>query len=192
MNNQFQQQMSLIRQNNERKRLAELQSKYQTAPDYTNMSLRDELNTRYEIGEMNQLQQKYPPENQTSYGNATAKKLNDYISNYQYPKGNVKTGLIAPVNDMLRNYNTMKTMQLKESDPFFHCKANYEAASQGIYGTIVANTIDLGKEIWDNVVKHRPIEDSFRDYRANLRGQKGAWNNQSLQETCPTHHKYYK
>ena len=63
MNNQFQQQMSLIRQNNERKRLAELQSKYQTTPDYTNMSLRDELNTRYEIGEMNQLQQKYPPEN---------------------------------------------------------------------------------------------------------------------------------
>ncbi len=87
MNNQFQQQMSLIRQNNERKRLAELQSKYQTAPDYTNMSLRDELNTRYEIGEMNQLQQKYPPENNeyTLTNNAANNISSPNISNRIFP-----------------------------------------------------------------------------------------------------------
>lgn len=185
----FKQRMEELTKANEQKRLAQLQQQYTTPPDYTNMSLRDELKTRLELQEMNDLQKKY---GQQQYGDATAQKLDKYISGYEYPQGKVTTGLIAPINDMIRNYKTMKNMKLKESDPFFHCKANYEAASRGAYGTAVANVIDVGKELFDNIINKYPMEDSLRDYRANLRGQIGAWKGQTLQETCPTHHKYYK
>lgn len=185
----FKQRMEELTKANEQKRLAQLQQQYITPPDYTNMSLRDELKTRLELQEMDELQKKY---GQQQYGDATAQKLDKYISGYKYPQGKVTTGLIAPINDMIRNYKTMKNMKLKESDPFFHCKANYEAASRGAYGTAVANVIDVGKELFDNIINKYPIEDSLRDYRANLKGQIGAWKGQTLQEACPTHHKYYK
>lgn len=48
--------------------------------------------------------------------------------------GRVRTGLVAPIKDLSRNYFTMKEKQLDPSDHFFHCKANYEAASRGAYG----------------------------------------------------------
>ena len=46
---------------NERNRLSELQTKYNgvETPDYENMSLRDELQTRFDLDELNNLQQKY-------------------------------------------------------------------------------------------------------------------------------------
>lgn len=45
----------------ERNRLSELQTKYNgiKTPDYANMSLRDELQTRFDLDELNNLQQKY-------------------------------------------------------------------------------------------------------------------------------------
>ena len=46
---------------NERNRLSELQTKYNGVgtPDYENMSLRDELQTRFDLDELKNLQQKY-------------------------------------------------------------------------------------------------------------------------------------
>ena len=46
---------------NERNRLSELQTKYNGVgtPDYEDMSLRDELQTRFDLDELNNLQQKY-------------------------------------------------------------------------------------------------------------------------------------
>ena len=82
------------------------------------------------------------------YGDKTAKELDNYLKNYKPVLGKTRTGLAAPVKDMFRNYNTMKEMKLKESDPFFHCKANYEATKRsGVYGAGVANIIDAGKEM---------------------------------------------
>ncbi len=124
------------------------------------------------------------------YGDKTAKRLDAYLKGYTIPKGRVRTGLIAPFHDMQRNFNTMNQLQLKESDPFFHCKANYEAASRGLYGTSVAATIGYGKEIKD-ALKY-PITDGLRDLRANARGRHGARTGKTLQETCPTHHTKYK
>jgi len=127
------------------------------------------------------------------YGDKTAKKLDNYLSNYTMPKGTTRTGLAAPAKDMFRNYNTMKNMELKESDSFFHCKANYEATKRGgLYGAAIANVVDTGKEVKDILINKYPLSDSLRDYRANLRGQKGALQRKSLQETCPTHHTKYK
>ena len=91
---------------------------------------------------------------------------------------------------MQRNFNTMNQLQLKESDLFFHCKANYEAASRGLYGASVAATIGYAKEIKD-ALKY-PITDGLRDLRANARGRHGARTGKTIQETCPTHHTKYK
>jgi len=87
----------------------------------------------------------------------------------------------------------MRKMGLKESDTFFHCKANYEATKRGgLYGATVANVIDISKEVKDLLKNKYPVRDSLRDYRANFRGQKGALQGKSLRETCPTHHTKYK
>ena len=41
---------------------------------------------------------------------------------------------MAPAIDFARNYATMHTKGLKESDQFFHCKANYEATTEAKQG----------------------------------------------------------
>ena len=71
----------------ERNRLSELQTKYNgiKTPDYANMSLRDELQTRFDLDELKNLQQKYgvqqtqtlkpkitAPASQPSYGQQTS------------------------------------------------------------------------------------------------------------------------
>ncbi len=126
------------------------------------------------------------------YGDKTAKELDNYLKNYTLPKGKTATGLIAPVKDLKRNHDLMKKMRLKESDPFFHCKANYEAAMRGRYGSFVADKLGVAKEIWDIEVNKFPVKDTIRDLRANRRGRMGAKTGKSLKETCPTHHTKYK
>ena len=59
------------------------------------------------------------------YGDKTAKELDKYIKGYTLPKGRTRTGLIAPVKDLLRNYKTMKSKNLDPSDKFFHCKTSF-------------------------------------------------------------------
>ena len=71
----------------ERNRLSELQAKYNgiKTPDYANMSLRDELQTRFDLDELKNLEQKYgvqqtpvaqpqmtAPAPQSSYGQQTS------------------------------------------------------------------------------------------------------------------------
>ena len=48
-------------EDDERKNLAELQKKYsgKETPNYADMSLREELETRFDLNELNDLQQKY-------------------------------------------------------------------------------------------------------------------------------------
>ena len=70
------------------------------------------------------------------------------MKNYKPVLGKTRTGLAAPVKDLKRSHTLMKEMKLKESDLFFHCKANYEATKRsGVYGAGVANIIDAGKEM---------------------------------------------
>ena len=53
------------------------------------------------------------------YGNKTQKELDNYLIGYSMPTGRTRTGLAAPYHDLNRNFETMKQMKLKESDPFF-------------------------------------------------------------------------
>ena len=117
------------------------------------------------------------------------------MKNYKPVLGKTRTGLAAPVKDLKRSHTLMKEMKLKESNPFFHCKANYEATKRsGVYGVGVANIDKLGvvKEIWDIEVNKFPVSDTVRDLRANARGRAGAKAGKNLRETCPTHHTKYK
>ena len=114
------------------------------------------------------------------------------MKNYKPVLGKTRTGLVAPVKDLKRNHTLMKEMKLRESDPFFHCKANYEAATRGSYGSFVADKLGVVKEIWDIEVNKFPVSDTVRDLRANARGRAGAKAGKTLRETCPTHHTKYK
>ena len=53
----FQQQLDELKRAGNERRLRELQSKYQSPEtiDYSNMSLRDELQTRFDLDELNRL-----------------------------------------------------------------------------------------------------------------------------------------
>lgn len=105
------------------------------------------------------------------------------MKNYKPVLGKTGAGLAAPVKDLKCSHTLMKEMKLKESNPFFHCKANYEATKRsGVYGAGVANIIDAGKEMKDIFINKYPIADSVRDYRANLRGQRGALQGKTLEK----------
>lgn len=56
----FQRYMEEMKKINEKKRLAKLLEQYPNTPDFSNMSLHDELKTRFDLDELKQLQQKYP------------------------------------------------------------------------------------------------------------------------------------
>ena len=99
---------------------------------------------------------------------------------------------MAPIYDFVRNYQAMEDLKLKESDKFFHCKANYEAASRGAYGALIAGLISVGREITDELRKGDSWEDIWSDIKADERGISGGSQKKSLRETCPTHHKKYK
>ena len=99
---------------------------------------------------------------------------------------------MAPVIDFARNYATMHTKALKESDQFFHCKANYEATTRGKHGERTAKKLSNLRENFDRYVKGDTLESSLKDQRTNIRGRSGAKSGKSLKETCPTHHSKYK
>ena len=126
------------------------------------------------------------------YGDKTSKALDDYLKEYKLPTGTTRSGLVAPFKDLQRNYKIMKTMNLDPSDHFFHCKANYEAASRGRYGAAVAAGAGYLRELADTIIKRDSISAARSDLRANARGRAGAIAGKSLKATCPTHHTKYK
>lgn len=113
----------------------------------------------------------------SKYGDKTAAALDNYMKDYKIPTGKTRTGFVASYRSMKNNFDTMNKMKLKESDPFFHCKANYEATLRdGVVGGSVADVISDLKEAKDVFVTGYPIKDSLRDQHANLRGKLGALN----------------
>ena len=131
--------------------------------------------------------------NNPNWGSKTAEALNNYLLNMNnnYP-GKVNTGVFAPFKDMLRNYNEMRDLNLLESDNFFHCKANYEAAKRGAWGELVAKTLSLGREAW-GLGTGDSLTDSLKDWNANQMGWTGAKQGLRLEESCPIDpREYYK
>lgn len=128
----------------------------------------------------------------TKYGDKTAKELDNYMKNYKIPQWPNYFGKMAPAIDFARNYATMHTKGLKESDQFFHCKANYEATTGAKQGEQTAQKLSNLRENFDRYIKGDDLQSSLKDQRSNARGRIGAKQGKSLRATCPTHHSKYK
>ncbi len=84
------------------------------------------------------------------------------------------------LGEFLTNYNNMKDADTKKADKYFHAKANYEAAQQGIVGSVVAKLISDIRELTDS---YRNVhekgytpefskKDSEEDQKANSEGRR--------------------
>ena len=213
---------------NERNRLSELQTKYNgvETPDYENMSLRDELQTRFDLDELNNLQQKYGVQqtpasqpqvtasvSQPSYGQQTSfQQPNSQSSTWDNTLRKLKDGATIAwdtikytpsslaeigmaISDLNRNYWDMKKDNTINNDDYFHCKANYEAASRGTIGAKTAEILGDAKEnywdYWDNqyrkgLTKSEADIDKSHDKQVNKigrqRAQSGLYSNS--QDAC--------
>jgi hypothetical protein len=88
--------------------------------------------------------------------------------------------------DFIRNYNDMKSANWKNSDKYFHCKANCEATRRGKFGESFACKLSDGRELWDQYgYKWDSAADSRADQAANAIGRSGALSStQSCSAAC--------
>jgi hypothetical protein len=90
------------------------------------------------------------------------------------------------ISDFARNYKDMRTADVLKQDGYFHCKANYEAASRGLGGVVTAMQMDSLRELTDAVRGRSSFTDYKNDMSANAlgleRGYSGRYS--SAQEAC--------
>ena len=85
----------------------------------------------------------------------------------------IGAALAAPfgaVTDFARNFQDMKAANVINADGYFHCKANYEAASRGYLGAVTASYLDAGREITDAIRGKSSFEAFSSDMAANRQG----------------------
>jgi hypothetical protein len=85
----------------------------------------------------------------------------------------------------LRNYNDMRRANWRNSDRYFHCKANCQAAQLGPLGVAAAEVLSNTREFFDQVTGDPP-EASRTDQEANSGGRVGGMKNPngSCQQIC--------
>lgn len=78
------------------------------------------------------------------------------------------TEVMGAVSDLSRNYWDMKRDNTVGGDNYFHCKANYEAAQRGKYGTLTAQILGNQKDAIDYFInrgyKGLSYPDALADY----------------------------
>ena len=82
----------------------------------------------------------------------------------------VRDFLLSP-KDFINNYMAMREANFIGADKYFHCKANYQAASRGPGGKYFAEHFSNAREVWDQNVKGYPQQDSLSDQAANIYGR---------------------
>ena len=117
-NTTFQERLEQLKRGREERKLQSLQSKYQSPDtiDYSNMSLRDELQTRFDLDEMNRLSAELSKDVNSvanissNSANALANKLlsNDWDSQNSFSKP-----LSRPNNDNANCYMTFDGQNLE-------------------------------------------------------------------------------
>lgn len=78
------------------------------------------------------------------------------------------------VNDFIDTYDEMKTANWKNSDKYFHSKANYKATLRGPGGEAAAIKMSNLREITDQYIKGDSRASSIADQKANLYGRQQA------------------
>lgn len=117
-------------------------------------------------------------------------QLFDAVKDFQRDNGLKVDGIIKPdgetekamneslwgqtngaMNDMYSNYTTMKKANTKNTDSYYHCKANYEATQRGKFGEITAIILGNEKEAFDylkNRARGLSAKDAINDYDNDL------------------------
>ena len=182
----FKQRMEELTKANEQKRLAQLQQQYITPPDYTNMSLRDELKTRLELQEMDELQKKYGQQ-QTSLttpkpaywetASEGQKVLENVLSSENTNENNfsntnigdyIKSAMIGGRN-IVNDYFDVNPLKL--TDKYKHAYINCHAAQNGKGGADIAKFLSSAKEFYDVTFGNNTQDASDADNYANRIGR---------------------
>ena len=74
-----------------------------------------------------------------------------------------------------RNYTDMRQANWKDSDKYFHAKANFQASHYGSGGRFFAEHFGNLREIWDQRIKGYPRSDSLLDQIANRYGRQQSY-----------------
>ena len=73
---------------------------------------------------------------------------------------------------MSNEYFLMHKHNYKNLDDYYHCKANYNATKQGVFGKATSHILGTGKEVVDLVrnttYKRMPIQDAIKDMNHDL------------------------
>jgi RHS repeat-associated protein len=94
--------------------------------------------------------------------------------------------LIPPALDFYQNYKDMRDANWKNSDKYFHCKANCQAAQKGSVGSLVSEVISELREWSDEKIKGDPPEACNADRAANDYGREEGKKNpdKSCKDVC--------
>lgn len=178
---EFQQMMSSLKERNERRRYDALRQKYAAAPDYTNMSLREELETRSDLDELEQLKQKFGMQGSIRNEDAgVSKRLelaeakeNDkyrrYISKY------LPYSFVQSYDVLKEAKDEMDALNIIGSDNYYHSVGMCENTQDGRpFSTMMLGGV---KEVYDFVKKMKENEpvigtlaDNTKDMGNNIRG----------------------
>jgi RHS repeat-associated protein len=80
---------------------------------------------------------------------------------------------VGASHDFASNYHTMKRMNIKQSDKYFHCKANCQGAQRGPAGYAQSIRLSNFREFTDQLIKGDSPADSAADEAANSLGREG-------------------
>lgn len=114
----------------------------------------------------------------------TENKINEKLSRTRNYPGKTRTGLIAPINDFVNNFRDMQDSNIQGQDKYFHCKANYQAAKRGEYGSDVATVLSFAKEVYDLATGGNTLEESLKDLEADAVGWQGGKSGKTLFNSC--------
>ena len=177
----FQQKLEELKRIKEHRRLEALRQKYSTAPDFSNMNLHDELKVRFDLDELEQLEQKFgsvmpkvQPEPQPdsrlqlamrNYNDKYRNYINDYLPNS-----------FVQSYDILRSAkDEMDKGNVIGSDNYYHSVGMCENAQIGRpVSTLALGVVKEGLDFYNKYKEKMPVgeilSDNIKDMGNNIRG----------------------
>ncbi|RXG58009.1 Serum amyloid A-3 protein [Armadillidium vulgare] len=96
-----------------------------------------------------------------------------FINSVPVPQFGFIRGAFNGAREMYKGYSEMREANWKNSDKYFHAKANQNAAKHGPGGIFAAKVISNGREWVDRNIKGDSRAQSQADQRANIYGRNG-------------------